>query len=149
MALTHPSTSADTTPEPPVSAYLERPDYRVDILRRRNRVRAYLGDQLIAETVDVLLVDEQDHGLVFYFPADDVRMDLLVPTDHHTRCPFKGVASYWSVAGAGADGENVVWGYLDPFPEVERLRDHVAFYQDKLRIEVGVAPRVVPSACGI
>ena len=124
------------------SGYVDRPDYRVDILPRRNAVRAWWGDTLLAETTRSLLVDEQDHGLVVYFPRDDVRMAALRPTDHRTRCPFKGWASYWSVDGDG--GENVAWSYEDPYPEVARLRDFVAFYQDRVRVELGVAERRLP-----
>ena len=126
------------------SGYVERPDYRVDILPRRNAVRAWWGDTLLAETTRSLLVDEQDHGLVFYFPRDDVSIDRLRPTDHSSYCPFKGHASYFRVDGSGDDGDNVAWSYDDPYPEVARLRGHVAFYQDRVRVEVGVAARRPP-----
>ena len=71
-----------------------RPDYRVDILARRNRVTVSVGDQVLADSERCLVVDEQDHGLVFYFPADDIRLDLFVPDDRTSVCPFKGVATY-------------------------------------------------------
>jgi uncharacterized protein (DUF427 family) len=128
------------------SGYAERPDYRVDILPRRNAVRAWWGDSLLAETTRSLLVDEQDHGLVFYFPRDDVRMEQLQPTDHDSYCPFKGHASYFRVDGAGDDGDNVAWSYEEPYPEVARLRDYVAFYQDRVRVQVGVAARRLPKS---
>jgi uncharacterized protein (DUF427 family) len=121
------------------SGYLDRPDYRVDLLRRRNRVTAHHVDQVLAETWDAVLVDEQDHGLVFYFPRDDVQLDVLVRTDHHTRCPFKGVASYWRL---GEGTEPVAWSYEDPYPEVARIAGHVAFYQDQVQVEVGEAQPV-------
>ena len=131
------------------SGYVERPDYRVDILPRRNAVRAWWGDTLLGETTRSLLVDEQDHGLVFYFPRDDVHMDRLRPTDHSSYCPFKGHASYFRVDAAGggeggADADNVAWSYEDPYPEVARIRGYVAFYQDRVRVEVGVAARRAP-----
>jgi uncharacterized protein (DUF427 family) len=123
------------------SAWAERPDYRVDILPRRNLVTVRNGDDVLARTASALLVDEQDHGLVFYLPEADVNFDLLAPTDDHTRCPFKGDASYWRLAG-GSDP--VAWTYRDPYLEVARIRGHVAFYQDRVTVEVGVAtPAVV------
>jgi uncharacterized protein (DUF427 family) len=125
------------------SGYGDRPDYRVDILSRRNRLTAWHGDVLLAESASCLLVDEQDHGLVFYFPRDAVRMDELVPSDHRSFCPFKGEASYWGVDGA----DDLAWSYEEPYPEVARLRGYLAFYQDQVRVEVGVAERTVPSAC--
>ena len=76
------------------SGFVDRPDYRVDILARRNRVTASVGGEVLADSERCLLVDEQDHGLVFYFPPEDVRLDLFVPDSRTTRCPFKGTATY-------------------------------------------------------
>lgn len=128
------------------SGYVERPDYRVDILARRNRVTARYGDQVLAESDRCLLVDEQDHALVFYFPRQDVRMEVLEPTDHHTRCPFKGTASYWRLPGDGPP--NLAWSYESPYPEVARLEGYVAFYQDAVQLEIGTAPTFIPRATG-
>lgn len=123
------------------SGYVERPDYRVDILARRNEVSAWLGDTLLARTTASLLVDEQDHGLVFYFPRADVLVELT-PDPQTSRCPYKGDASYWRFDG---DGDSAIcWSYDDPYPPVLRIVDHVAFYQDRVRVQLGVAtPAVV------
>lgn len=120
------------------SGYADRPDYRVDVLPRRNRVVVRSEDAVIAETLHPLLVDEQDHGLVFYLPRGDVRMDVLEPSDTATYCPFKGQASHWRLRGGARD---VAWSYEHPFPEVARLTGYVAFYQDRVTVEVGEAPR--------
>jgi uncharacterized protein (DUF427 family) len=118
------------------SGYASRPDYRVDVLRRRNRVTARLGQEVLAETDRPLLVDEQDHGIVFYFPPGDVRLELLVATDDQTRCPFKGTASYWR----HRNGEQpIAWSYLEPYPQVSQIAGYIAFYQDRVSVEVGVA----------
>jgi uncharacterized protein (DUF427 family) len=112
-------------------------DYRVDILRRRNRVTATLGDRQIAQSDHTLLVDEQDHGLVFYFPKGHVDFGELKPMPgYHTRCPWKGEASYWCLA----DGEEpVAWAYEDPLPQVAQIKDHIAFYQNLVTVSLGVA----------
>ena len=125
------------------SMYGERYDYRVDILARRNRVVARHGDVVLAETSRPLLVDEQDHGLVFYFPREDVRLEALQPTDTVTYCPFKGKASHWALT---AGGEDVAWSYEDPYPEVGRLAGCIAFYQDRVDVSVGVAARRLPKS---
>ena len=78
-----------------------------------------------------LLVDEQDHGLVFYFPPDDVRLDLFTPTTAPAVCPFKGTATYRQLVGDGI--EVLAWSYADPFPEVARLAGYVAFYPGRRR----------------
>ena len=80
------------------SGYEERFDYRVDVLPRRNRVRVSFDRTELADSARTLLVDEQDHGLVFYVPRDDVRMDALRPIDYPTRCPYKGTASHYALA---------------------------------------------------
>jgi uncharacterized protein (DUF427 family) len=123
------------------SGYIERPDYRVDILRRRNLVTASHDGRVLASTSAALLVDEQDHGLVFYFPPEDVHFELLAPTDDRSRCPYKGDAQYWRLA----DGtEPVAWAYAEPYPQVAPITGYVAFYQDRVRVDVGVAtPAVV------
>jgi uncharacterized protein (DUF427 family) len=125
------------------SAFAERPDYRVDMLARRNRVTVSVGGRVVADSQRCLLVDEQDHGLVFYFPPEDVRLDLFVPDDRTSVCPYKGVATYRRCPGD--QGDVYVWSYEEPFPEVARLRGYVAFFQDAVDLRVGVA---TPSVSG-
>jgi uncharacterized protein (DUF427 family) len=122
--------------------YAKRFDYRVDLLPRRNRVTARVGERVIADTTAPLVVDEQDHGLVFYFPAADVDLAALEPIELVTTCPYKGDAAHWRLADGSDDP--VAWTYREPHPEVARLVGHIAFYQDQVSVEVGVAtPAVV------
>jgi uncharacterized protein (DUF427 family) len=123
------------------SAFADRPDYRVDILVRRNQVTVSVGGEVLANSHGCLLVDEQDHGLVFYFPPEDVRLDLFVPDGRTTRCPFKGTATYRT--HAGPEGEVLIWAYEEPYPEVARLAGYVAFFQDAVQLRVGVADPAV------
>ena len=127
------------------SGYQERPDYRVDILRRRNLVTVRSGERTLASTTAALLVDEQDHGLVFYVPEHDVSLDLLAGTDDTSRCPFKGQARYWRLIDGA---EPVAWTYPEPYPEVSALRGHIGFYQDRVTVEVGVATPAVSGRRG-
>lgn len=120
------------------SGYAARPDYRVDILARNNLVTARLDDVEVARSSACLLVDEQDHGLVFYFPRDAVDLERFERTDHHSVCPFKGTASYWRPIGDHTTG--VAWSYEDPYPEVARIAGYIAFYQDRVQVSVGTAP---------
>ncbi len=123
------------------SGYVDRPDYRVDILARRNRITVTVGSLPLADSVRCLLVDEQDHGLVFYFPPDDVRLDLLTPVESSSVCPFKGVASYRRLVHEGV--EILAWSYPDPHPEVARLAGYIAFYQNVVDLRVGAADPAV------
>ena len=117
------------------SMYQERPDYRVDVLARTNVMTACLGETCLARSNACLTLDEQDHGLVVYFPADAVDFSLLEPTEHRTVCPFKGQAVYWRVAGGAGTG--LAWSYPEPFPQVARLAGYVAFDQDEVRVSIG------------
>ncbi len=129
---------AESTP----SAFEDRPDYRIDIHRHRNTVTAEFGGRVIASSAAALLVDEQDHGLVFYFPRPAVAVKLRSDTTQSSRCAYKGDATYWRFGGDGGDA--VCWSSEDPYPQAARLAGHIAFYQDKVAVRVDEArPAVV------
>ena len=69
---------------------------------------------------------------VYYLPRQDVRMDLLRRTGHHSHCPYKGDASYWTLRVGDREAENAVWSYADPFDQVAGIKDYLAFYQDRV-----------------
>lgn len=118
------------------SAWGERPDYRVDLLARTNVMSAWRGGTRLASSDACLMVDEQDHGLVVYFPPDAVDFTRLEAVDLRTVCPFKGQASYWKAAGDDS-AEWVAWSYPEPFGQVARLAGYVAFDQDAVRVTIG------------
>jgi acyl-CoA thioesterase/uncharacterized protein (DUF427 family) len=126
------------------SAFASHPGYRVDLLPQTARVRVWQGETLLADSRRTLLVKETAHRDVVYFPEADVRRDLFDASDHHSFCPFKGEADYLSLARVERPDPNLVWTYRNPFAEVAGLAGHVAFYAERVRIEVegGGAPRV-------
>ena len=71
-----------------------------------------------------------------YFPEADVNWDLFAPNDHHSICPFKGEADYWTLTANDAAEENLVWTYRQPFDEVAGIKGYVAFYHERVRIEL-------------
>jgi uncharacterized protein (DUF427 family) len=90
----------------------------------------------IADSTAALRVEETGHAPVHYLPEEDVRSDLMLRTDQHTRCPYKGEASYWSIEVQGASGlqrsENAVWGYPAPYDEVAGIAGYYAFYPNRV-----------------
>ncbi len=118
------------------SAWPRYPGYRITATRVDGVGRVRRGDQVLAESDRCLVVAESDHLDQLYFPADSVRWELFEPTDQHTVCPFKGQASYWSLATGGERLENVAWSYPTTFDEVAGIRGFVAFYADRLDITV-------------
>ena len=114
------------------SGFKTNPDYKVTFEPSPRRVRVKFDGETIADTTNVHLLFETRHLPVYYFPRSDVRFDLMTETDHHTFCPFKGTASYWTIAVGDRVAENAVWGYPDPFDEVAAIKDSVAFYWDRV-----------------
>lgn len=112
------------------------PDYAVTISPAREKIVVSVDGRIIAESDQALLVQETRHDDVYYLPREDVRMDLLEPTEHSTYCPFKGHATYWSLRDGGPETGNLVWSYENPYPEVEGLRHYLSFYREKAWIRV-------------
>jgi uncharacterized protein (DUF427 family) len=121
----------------PAPGFVSRPDHRVDQLAESRRVKVVFGGVTIADSGAALRVEETGHGPVYYVPGKDVRLDLMRPTEQHTRCPFKGEASYWTIelpadAGSVRRSENAVWAYPSPYDEVSRLAGYYAFYPNRV-----------------
>ncbi len=114
------------------SGFKTNPDYKVTLERSPRRVRVKFNGETIADSSAAHLLFETRHLPVYYFPRGDVRMDKLTPTDHHSFCPYKGTASYWTIRVGDKVSENAVWGYPDPYDEVPALKDFVAFYWDRV-----------------
>ena len=122
------------TREQSVSAAASRshPARRIDVDPCPARVRVELGGEVVADSTRTLVMREADYPPVHYFPREDVRMDLLTRTEHATRCPYKGDASYWTVEAGGRTVENAVWSYEDPIPGMTGIAGYLAFYRDRM-----------------
>jgi adenylate cyclase len=104
-----------------------REGYRVSIFPSQHRIRAVVNGETIADSSRTLVMRETRLPLVYYFHPDDVCDDLLVRTEHHTNCPFKGNASYWSVNAGGKTAVNAAWSYEDAFDEALSVKGYIAF----------------------
>ncbi len=96
------------------------------------RVRTMFNGETLADSRRVKLMHEKGLLPVYYFPEEDVRMDLLEESDHTTHCPFKGDASYWSVRVGDRVAENAVWSYPEPIDSAPQLAGYAAFYWNKM-----------------
>jgi len=97
--------------------------------------------EVLADSERPVVLRETGLPKRYYLPRDDVHMELLEPTSHHTTCPWKGQASYWSANAGGQVLENVAWSYEDPIPDAEQIRGMLAFYPDRVEIDVRDDPR--------
>ena len=90
------------------------PYTRVDALPSSRHVVVEVDGVKVADSTHPTLLFETGLPVRYYLPKTDVRFDLLTPTDHHTRCPYKGTASYWTLKLNDVEHHNLVWGY--PYP---------------------------------
>jgi uncharacterized protein (DUF427 family) len=93
------------------------------------RVRVTLGGEVLADSRDAIELREGGYAPVYYLPRKDVRMERLVASPHTTYCPYKGTASYYSVAGGPA---NAAWSYERPYDEMQDIGALLAFYPGKV-----------------
>ena len=89
-----------------VNYRIDGPAHKLLMQEFPRRVRATFGGETTFDTTRAMLLHETGLLPQVYVPQDDIRADLLQPTDHHTYCPFKGTASYWSVTAGGQVAEN-------------------------------------------
>jgi uncharacterized protein (DUF427 family) len=108
------------------------PDHPITIEPHASHIVVTLGGKVIADTRDALTLREAAYPAVLYIPRKDVDMTLLERTDHATYCPYKGDAGYFSIPSGGERSTNAVWTYERPYPAVAQIKDHVAFYPDRI-----------------
>ena len=108
------------------------PDHPITIARNANRVVVKVAGRIVADTQDALTLREASYQPVQYIPRKDVDMTLLAPTDHTTYCPYKGDCAYFSIPLGGERAANAVWSYEAPYPAVAVIKDHLAFYPDRV-----------------
>jgi uncharacterized protein (DUF427 family) len=96
------------------------------------RIRARFGGETIVDSRHAKMLHEHAHLPIYYFPQEEVRMDLLLPSEKHTTCPYKGEASYWSVHAGGKVAQDAVWSYPEPLADAPPLAGYMAFYWNKM-----------------
>jgi uncharacterized protein (DUF427 family) len=111
--------------------YAKHPEHRITLERGSLRVQVTFDGELIADTRDAIAMKEGSYPVVYYVPRADVKMDRMVRSAHTTYCPFKGHASYYSLAKGP---QNAVWSYEQPYDEVLAIKERLAFYADKVSI---------------
>jgi uncharacterized protein (DUF427 family) len=116
------------------------PDHPITITANPERVVVVVAGQVVADSTRALTLREASYPPAQYIPREDVDMSKLERTEHHTYCPYKGDCSYYSVPIGGARGANSVWSYEEPHPAVAAIKDHLAFYPDRVdAIRIGPA----------
>jgi uncharacterized protein (DUF427 family) len=108
------------------------PDHPITIGPAGGRIRVTFAGHVIADSDAALMLAEASYPAVFYLPRAHVDFEVLERTDHKTRCPYKGEASYYSIHLAGRTAQNAVWCYEQPLEAVAAIAGYLAFYPDRV-----------------
>jgi len=108
------------------------PDHPISVERNSGRVVVSVAGRIIADTRAALTLYEAHYPAAQYIPRKDVDMTLLARTDRTTYCAYKGDASYFSVPVGGERSIDAVWTYETPYAAVAGIKDHLAFYPDRV-----------------
>ena len=125
------------------------PFRRVDCLPSSRRVQVILDGEQVADSRRGVFLFETGHPVRHYLPIADTRLDMFAPSRYISRCPYKGIASYYHLTVGGKRHENVVWYYPDPVHEAERIKGLVAFYDefvDKVVVDGVEQPRPISAS---
>jgi len=124
-----------------------RPGRTIYLEPTPKRIRVEVGGEVIADSRGAFLLHESGLQPTYYFSPEDVRADVLEPTDRHTHCPKKGDASYYTINAGGETVENGAWYYPEPLADAPFLKNMIAFYFGRMGRwleegeEIGVHPR--------
>jgi uncharacterized protein (DUF427 family) len=119
-----------------VYVHARDPYSRIDILQSTRHIEVVVNGVKVADTTQPRLLFETGLPTRYYIPKPDVAMELLTPTATETSCPYKGTASYWSVAAGEDTFDDIVWGYATPLRESIEIAGYLAFYNEKVDIIV-------------
>jgi uncharacterized protein (DUF427 family) len=108
------------------------PDHPITIEQNPARIVVSVSGRVIADTKQALTLREANYPPVQYIPLEDVDTSLLQATNHTTYCPYKGDCNYYSIPAGAEKSVNAVWTYRAPYPAVADIKDHVAFYPDRV-----------------
>jgi uncharacterized protein (DUF427 family) len=108
------------------------PDHPITIEPNPKRVVVRIAGRVVADSTHALSMREASYPAVQYIPRSDVDMSLLERTDHASYCPFKGDCAYYSISAGGERAVNAVWTYEAPYAAVAQIKDHLAFYPDRV-----------------
>ena len=131
MSLTFASAPLSARPSSTNYA-IDGPKHRLFFEPHPRRIRAVFAGRTVLDTVRGALLHESNLLPVVYVPIEDLDQSVLEPTNHHTHCPFKGDASYWSLRAGDRVAENAVWTYREPLEPAPWLRGYAAVYWDRM-----------------
>jgi uncharacterized protein (DUF427 family) len=119
-----------------VHVHARDPGKRVDVVPSDRHIRVELDGEILAETRRPHALFETTLPTRWYLPPDDVRLDLVVPSNTVSRCPYKGTASYLSFRVGATVHRDLAWIYPEPVPECPRIKGLVSFFNEKVDLVI-------------
>jgi len=96
------------------------------------QIRVVFSDTTVAETRRAIRVLETSHPPVYYIPPVNVKQQFLSRPGRHSRCEFKGMATYYTLKVERKVATNAAWSYHNPASGYESIKDHIAFYPGRV-----------------
>ena len=115
-----------------ITQYDFEPGYVVFTMPSPKRLRVKVGELIVADSAEALVLQESDHLPVYYFPIKDVDESFLMPSTTRTECPYKGVASHYSLNTGVTLVQDAGWRYLEPVKGCPPIADYMGFYWSKM-----------------
>ena len=116
-----------------VFVHARDPYHRIDILNSSRQVRVVINGQSVAETRHARFLFETGLPVRYYLPPEDVRLDLLYPTETRTACAYKGATSaYWGAVTAQGEPTDVAWTYAAPTAEGAKIAGLIYFFNERV-----------------
>jgi uncharacterized protein (DUF427 family) len=117
-----------------IVSHPQDPFKRISVRPSSRQVRIEVDGHVLAESQRARMLFETGLPTRYYLPEADVRTELLIPSERHTYCAYKGEASYWSVDPGERVLKNLVWTYRRPLNDALPVRDLLAFYNERVDI---------------
>lgn len=118
--------------ETEIFVHARDPYTRVDAIPSSRHVQVTLNGAVVADSTRPVVLFETGLTPRYYLPKEDIRFEYFTPTETKTRCPYKGIASYWSADVDGKHYEDVLWSYPDPIPEIPTIKGLYSFYNESV-----------------
>jgi len=111
------------------------PEHPITVVRGASPLVVKIAGRQIGESLEPLILHEARYPAVPYIPRGDLDMSLFTRTATTTHCPYKGDATYFSITVAGKTYPDAAWSYETPYPAVEGIAGHIAFYPDRVDVQ--------------
>jgi uncharacterized protein (DUF427 family) len=118
--------------ETEIFVHVRDPYTRVDAIPSSRHVQALVGGEMVADSHHPVLVFETGLATRYYLPIEDINQDVLIPSETETRCPYKGIANYYSVKIGDELYKDIIWTYKDPIPAIQEIKGLLCFYSEKI-----------------